>query len=322
MAENGNAVSTQYRIGAVSRLTGISPDALRIWERRYAAVEPHRSPSGGRLYSSEDVARLRLLKQLVDAGDAIGEVANLEMSTLQERLAETHRAVPLPAAAGDGTPCRVVVVGESLAPAVEAAADNLTGISLLGSYANKSDFESRIDALSPDVLVVEQTTVHVDNVTRVTEWLARAKAAHLVLVYRYAAEEALERLPSAQCSALRAPVDARSLQAHCLAVKPSTVARPAGEGAALVTPAPPRRYDDETLARLASLSSTVKCECPRHLAELIASLSGFERYSAECESRNPRDAMLHAFLYATASQARHMIEDALDNVIEIEGIKI
>jgi hypothetical protein len=32
--ENG---PTRYRIGAVARLTGISPDALRIWERRYAA---------------------------------------------------------------------------------------------------------------------------------------------------------------------------------------------------------------------------------------------------------------------------------------------
>ena len=55
-----------------------------------------------------------------------------------------------------------------------------------------------------------------------------------------------------------------------------------------------RRYDDGTLSQLAMLSSAVKCECPRHLAELITSLSGFERYSAECESRSPRDAELHA----------------------------
>ena len=86
--------------------------------------------------------------------------------------------------------------------------------------------------------------------------------------------------------------------------------------------APPRRYNDEMLSQLASLSSTVKCECPKHLAELIASLSGFERYSAECESRSPRDAALHAYLHATASQARHMIEDALDHVIEIEDISL
>lgn len=36
MSEQGMSESTRYRIGAVARLTGISPDTLRIWERRYA----------------------------------------------------------------------------------------------------------------------------------------------------------------------------------------------------------------------------------------------------------------------------------------------
>ena len=78
MVEQIESRSTRYRIGAVSRLTGISADTLRIWQRRYAAVRPQRSPRGGRLYSPGDVARLRLVKQLVDAGEAIGEVASLD----------------------------------------------------------------------------------------------------------------------------------------------------------------------------------------------------------------------------------------------------
>ena len=103
---------------------------------------------------------------------------------------------------------------------------------------------------------------------------------------------------------------------------PALPAPVVAEGAAVAQTAPPRRYDDEMLSQLAALSSTVKCECPKHLAELIASLSGFERYSAECESRSPRDAALHAYLHATASQARYIIEDALDHVIEVEDIKL
>ena len=39
-----------FRIGAVARLTGISPDTLRVWERRYQVTEPQRSASGTRLY--------------------------------------------------------------------------------------------------------------------------------------------------------------------------------------------------------------------------------------------------------------------------------
>ena len=84
----------------------------------------------------------------------------------------------------------------------------------------------------------------------------------------------------------------------------------------------PRRYDDATLARLATLSTTVKCECPRHFAELITGLSAFEQYSTECESRDAKDAALHAHLNATASRAPHMIESALDTVIQAESIEL
>lgn len=325
MNEQSSSMSTQYRIGAVSRLTGISPDALRMWERRYGAVAPRRSPAGGRLYDAGDVERLRLLKQLVDAGDAIGEVANLDMPSLQARLTAAQRAPTAAVAVGDGTPCRVLIAGESLLQSMEAAGDNLSGLTLVAGYRDSGDFEARAGEADADVLVIEQTTLHEDTAARIIEWLTRARAAHAVVVYRYASAEALRRLPAAHCSVLRAPVDALTLQAHCLAVQPlapGLVKSTTGEGAAVISPAPPRRYDDETLAQLATLSSTVKCECPRHLAELIAGLSGFERYSAECESRSPQDAALHAYLYATASQARHMIEQALDHIIELENIEL
>ena len=325
MTKQANGAPTQYRIGAVSRLTGISPDALRIWERRYAAVSPRRSPGGGRLYSPQDVARLRLMKQLVDAGDAIGEVAILDLDALRGRTAEAQRLPTAPGLPTEATACRVLLVGESLARETEAAGGTLTGITPVARYTDIADFEARVHGGEADVLVIEQATLHNDTAKRVLDWLTLAKAAHAVVVYRYASTEALRRLPASKCSALRAPVDARTLQAHCASIMHSASIPPAPaatEGAVMTRPAPPRRYDDEMLSQLATLSSTVKCECPKHLAELIAGLSGFERYSAECESRNPRDAALHAYLHATASQARYMIEDALDHVIEIEDIKL
>ena len=55
---------------------------------------------------------------------------------------------------------------------------------------------------------------------------------------------------------------------------------------------------------------------------MIASLNAFEVYSSECESRNREDAELHGYLSRTASHARHMIENALDMVIEIENIEL
>lgn len=324
MAEPDPGESTRYRIGAVSRLTGISPDTLRVWERRYGTVSPLRSPRGGRLYSPEDVARLRLIKHLVDAGDAIGEVASLDMEALQGRAVEARRLPPQPASLSGATPCCALVVGESLAMVLKSAGSILDNLTLVDTYADLADFEARGGDSDADVLILEQSTLHEDTAARVLDGLERAGAAHAIVVYRYASAEALLRLPASKCSTLRAPVDAQTLQAHCLSMLHAAAATPAAllDGATITAPAPPRRYDDAALLRLATLSSAVKCECPRHLAELITGLSAFERYSTECESRNPRDAALHAYLHASASHARHVIEDALEQVMEMENIQL
>ncbi len=58
----------RYTVGHVSRLTGIRPDSLRAWERRYGVVVPDRTASGYRVYDEEDVARLRRMADLVASG--------------------------------------------------------------------------------------------------------------------------------------------------------------------------------------------------------------------------------------------------------------
>jgi MerR family transcriptional regulator, light-induced transcriptional regulator len=82
------AGSHKYRIGTVARLTGVSTHAIRVWERRYRAVEPRRTGGGNRLYSDQDVARLRLMKRLTDQGHAISQIANLDEQSLRSLLPE------------------------------------------------------------------------------------------------------------------------------------------------------------------------------------------------------------------------------------------
>ncbi|MCI0338690.1 MAG: MerR family transcriptional regulator [Acidobacteria bacterium] len=86
---NGFSTTPKYRIGTVSRLTGLSADVVRVWERRYGAIKPQRSEGGSRLYSDADVARLRRLRQAVELGHAIGQVARLPESEL-ENFATKH----------------------------------------------------------------------------------------------------------------------------------------------------------------------------------------------------------------------------------------
>lgn len=87
-----NLSAPKYKIGAVSRLTGLSQDVVRVWERRYQAITPQRSEGGSRLYSDAEIARLRKLRQAVEMGHAISQVAQLPDSEL-ENLAGKQRAM-------------------------------------------------------------------------------------------------------------------------------------------------------------------------------------------------------------------------------------
>jgi DNA-binding transcriptional MerR regulator/methylmalonyl-CoA mutase cobalamin-binding subunit len=87
-----------YKIGAVAQETGIATETLRVWERRYRVVVPGRTPRGGRLYSDDDLARLRLIKDLIDRGHAIGQVARLDdgqLRVIRERLDQPGPALGL-----------------------------------------------------------------------------------------------------------------------------------------------------------------------------------------------------------------------------------
>lgn len=74
--------AARYPIRAVSRMTGLSLDTLRAWERRYQAVVPLREDRG-RAYSDRHVDRLKQLSALVAEGHAIGAIAALSDAALR-----------------------------------------------------------------------------------------------------------------------------------------------------------------------------------------------------------------------------------------------
>lgn len=80
--------STLLPIAAVERDTGLGKDTLRVWERRYGFPLPLRNSNGERLYTPEQVARLRLLKRLVDRGKRPGKIMHLDAAQLHQALLE------------------------------------------------------------------------------------------------------------------------------------------------------------------------------------------------------------------------------------------
>ena len=69
--------SGPFRIGELSRRSGVSPELLRAWERRYGLLSPTRSKGGLRLYSSDDLERVRVMQRFLAEGMAAAEAATL-----------------------------------------------------------------------------------------------------------------------------------------------------------------------------------------------------------------------------------------------------
>src|SRR5918996_385185 len=57
------------RIGELSRRSGYSADVIRAWERRYDLLRPSRTQGGYRLYSADDISRLRLMRDSLERFD-------------------------------------------------------------------------------------------------------------------------------------------------------------------------------------------------------------------------------------------------------------
>ncbi len=72
----------KYPIKVVSQMTGISAFVIRAWEKRHNVVTPSRTETNRRLYSDEDIEKLKLLNEAVKSGHNIGGIAYLSIDEL------------------------------------------------------------------------------------------------------------------------------------------------------------------------------------------------------------------------------------------------
>jgi MerR family transcriptional regulator, light-induced transcriptional regulator len=307
-----------FGIGAVSRLTGIPLDTLRVWERRYDLVTPLRTDDNKRQYSRTDLTRLGLIKQLVDRGHAISAVAALSEEALRERL-QVHQDHP-PLMLAGGPTLRVLVQGDALPFLVGYWQGEWENLEVVGSHVSYADFEKDAIDLKPEVLVLEMPALQAERVAQLQQLGKRCGARRIVVVYSFGMNALLERLRRDGILALRAPVTAESLAQACrLGASASGVALDLSPAETIIAP---RRFDDATLSAVTRLPTTIRCECPQHLADLLFRLNAFETYSADCENRSEDDAALHAHLHRETAKARVVLEEALAYLIHCEEIDL
>jgi len=321
----------RYKVGTVARLTGLSPHLIRAWERRYGAVQPQRTRAGTRLYSDEHVARLQLMKALVDLGEPIGQVAALSSGELQERLSQrSPRAEPHgePAAG----PPRLALFCPRLSAQIDV---NPTAFGGIERVADETDFERYLEAISacdPDVLVMALDALDAldaDPIACIERCQAGAPDATLFVVHAIASAHLLASLGERGVRLARAPLrvsllrrmvlDSRDIRG-AFRVRERVDAFPGPTALLADRPAP--RLSDRQLAELLEVRTSVSCECPSQLAHLVQQLLDFERYSESCIVEHPRDADLHRALASGTGNARSLMEELLLRVCEHDGIPV
>lgn len=66
-----------YPIRTVAQLTGVNTRRIRAWEEQYHLITPARTGGGHRLFSEEDVERIRWIKAMVDRGMSLKGIERL-----------------------------------------------------------------------------------------------------------------------------------------------------------------------------------------------------------------------------------------------------
>jgi DNA-binding transcriptional MerR regulator len=325
-----------YRIGAVSKLSGVPVPTLRIWQTRYQAFSPATSQGQHRLYNDEDLRKAALLKTLTGQGHGIRLIAGLGNSQLQQlmqtsadmgRAASLHVPYQTPSHTPALDPLKNAwgVVGQSLAERLQSAALQALRpgqpFAIRQVWADLNDVQNKRFSENLDVLMVSVNSLNEQAAQKILTMAQQNNVRLTVVLYGFGQTNALALLERGACLVHRHTLDDVTLADIVQSARPAWVA-PVRAWNDPSQPIPPRQYSDAVLQRVANIPSEVLCECPRHVAELIGQLGQFEDYSRDCLNQSPKDRELHAQLNTMAASARALFEDALRMVATHEGISL
>ena len=320
MAIGGWYMNTGYRIGAVSRLTGISTDTIRAWERRYSVVQPNRGENNNRYYTGEHIRRLLSIKRLVDAGQAIGTICQLSDEELSERtngllgvdkqiscrnwlVLSIHKP-------GWLTACMSAHSGNDLSNRPSSSPPSPTSNNV--TYC--SDFEDlsrQLQKTEFEFIVVDMPSLSEAHEKVISKTITGANTRRCLVVYQYASRHQLRGLSNLGFRLLKGPLE------------PFALANLLDGPAESVTS---RQYTKRQLNKASELSSMqscmLTCEAMKHLSELIIGLNQLEDYMADYQNPQAEDAALYQRIRAHTCKARSMLELALRELTETKGLSL
>ncbi len=288
-----------YRIGTVAKLTGISVECLRAWERRHG-LAPAERDGRTRYYSRTQLKRLEKIKALTEDGHPISSLVELSEEQLDARIGITRPRIVSP----HRLP-QIGLVGPNLM-ILEQEAGESDVAEVNQRWVSVDDFvESRAaERAQLDVVAVQIPSLNADNLQRVRR---AAPDCRLLAIYQFASREALAHASDQQgATALAWPLTWTELMRAC--------ATPTGDNARAGRVAP-RRYTDHELVEIATRARNRSFDAPRHLVSLISDLNAFADYATQCLTES-NETQLYDRLREDASYARAQLERALAAAIE------
>lgn len=308
-----------YGIGTVARLTGLKPDTLRVWERRYGLGASHKSATGRRQYTQGDLEHLQLVSALVSRGTRIGEIASSERKTLEVLMRGYGQTGA--GALAEPKP-RVVFVGEGLCGWLDQHQGCLANVDaqLARFSLNDADLSLFEGLESVDALIVECATLGNTQMARVSQLREHLNPGSLAVMYQFASDKWLKELGNADITPMSFPPEPASLAFHLTRIVAEKTTSLGESNLGELIRAKPRQFTGRELNAARLLKGKLECECPKHIADLIEALANFEEYSSNCSVDNWHEAAVHSCMYAYTGQARWLMEKALSAVLEDRSV--
>ncbi len=288
----GQAVSEDfYKIGMVAKRTGISPECLRAWERRYG-LQPADRVGRTRFYSASQLRRLEAIKVLLDQGHPISQVIHIADAELERRLGRrSSHAVPK----HDG---RIGLIGGGLLRAYREATN--VKLNVIAEWATVGAMDAERGGLPElDCLVVYLPTLDPQTVEIVEEAYPSARIA---VVFKYTTAADFECFRSSQHPLLRWPAQWRDVEQLVITGWPRS-------------PTAEYHFSEDELVHIDQVASQAACECPRHLVGLINELSDYMAHADRCGGDED-----HAAIRDDVRTARTQLERSLRILVDKYGL--
>lgn len=309
-----------YKIGAVSKITGINIPTLRSWENKFDIVTPTRVNGTQRGYTKQDLDKLVLIQALIDSGDSISSLRGLSLEHLQSRL------LSIDSSKNDSNSSHekllelnVITIG-TMIPDLEAETAGLPSIKVAKKYDldEFTDDENEEIKCDCDLIIFELATLHIQTINWIKDILTNNSINHCIILYRFASSDGMMAANTdKRLNTLRQPVSAQDI---FLMIKFLTDIEPSNRNSVKVRHDEHVPFTDKELWEISVMANSIHCECPKHLSSIISSIKGFEKYSADCEELSESDRILHRELEENAKEARIIMEKSLRKVIKENAI--